>query len=44
MPRKKGYLTSRKSKGKALRSLAKTTKGGKGKIKNRARSKSFHKR
>lgn len=44
MPRKKGYLTTRKAKGRAIRSLAKTTKGGKGKIKNRARAKNFKKR
>ncbi len=44
MKRKKGYLTTRKAKGRAIRSLAKTTKGGKGKISKRARARSFKKK
>lgn len=43
MPKKKGYLTTRKAKGRALRSLAKTTPGGKGRISKRKRAKSFKK-
>lgn len=41
--KKKGYLTSRKAKGRAIRALAHSTPGGKGKISKRQRAKSFAK-
>jgi len=47
MPKKKkrkGYLTTRKAKGRALVSLANTTKGGKGRISKRKRARSFKKK
>ncbi len=39
--RKKGYMTTRSAKGRAIRSLAKTTKGGKGRISKRRRAVTF---
>ncbi len=44
MTRKKGYLTTRKAKGRAIRSLARTTPKGKGPISKRARARKFKKK